>query len=229
MSHFSVAVFHRENQSIESLLDPYDASKQVEPYIEYSRKEAIDLARKRIPGCKRLTDDQCWDMLADGRKTDKDGNIYSTHNPNSKWDWWEVGGRFSNMLQTGKVLRNEAYVKDIDFTKDEETYREALDFWDVVIDGKPKTPGKNYSTSLQVKYYQDYFGDRETYANYMSHFHTYAVITPDGRWYAEGEMGWFGYSSATPEEFKKWCKHYKELFLDNADPDWILTIVDCHI
>lgn len=23
--------------------------------------------------------------------------------------------------------------------------------------------------------------------------------------------------------------HYKERFLDTADPDWILTIVDCHI
>ena len=49
------------------------------------------------------------------------------------------------------------------------------------------------------------------------------------KWYAEGNMGWFGCSSATPEEFKKWCEHYKEIFLDNADPDWILTIVDCHI
>ena len=57
----------------------------------------------------------------------------------------------------------------------------------------------------------------------------YAVITPDGKWYAEGDMGWFGCSSATPEEFKKWCEHYKEIFLDNADPKWILTIVDCHI
>ena len=73
------------------------------------------------------------------------------------------------------------------------------------------------------------YGDRETYAKYMSNFRTYAVITPDGKWYAEGNMGWFGCSSATPEEFKKWCEHYKEIFLDNADPKWILTIVDCHI
>ena len=79
------------------------------------------------------------------------------------------------------------------------------------------------------KYYKDYYGDRETYARYMSRFRTYAVITPDGKWYAEGNMGWFGCSSATPEEFRKWCEHYKEIFLDNADPDWILTIVDCHI
>ena len=95
--------------------------------------------------------------------------------------------------------------------------------------GKPETPGKNYMTLFSKQYYEDYYGDRETYARYMANFRTYAVITPDGKWYAEGNMGWFGCSSATPEEFKKWCEHYKEIFLDNADPDWILTIVDCHI
>lgn len=229
MSHFSVAVFHREDQSIESLLAPFDENKQVEPYIEYTRQEAIEFARKHIPDTQAITDDKCWEMMAEGRKTDKDGNIYSTYNPDSKWDWWEVGGRFNKMLQVGKVLRDEARVKDIDFSDDHESYKDALDFWNVVIDGKPKTPGKNYFTLFAEKYYKDYYGDRETYARYMSRFRTYAVITPDGKWYAEGNMGWFGCSSATPEEFRKWCEHYKEIFLDNADPDWILTIVDCHI
>ena len=160
---------------------------------------------------------------------DSEGNIYSTYNPDSKWDWWTVGGRFNKQLQVGKRLVSQAFVEDIDFSQDEETYKDALDFWDVVIDGKPSTKGKNYFTLFSKQYYLDYYGNRETYARYMSHFRTYAVITPDGKWYSEGNMGWFGCSSATPEEFRKWCEHYKEIFLDKADPKWILTIVDCHI
>lgn len=229
MSHFSVAVFHREDQSIESLLAPYNEELQVAPYVKYTRQEAIAFAKKHISGCDGMTDDKCWELMAEDCITDQDGNIYSKYNPDSKWDWWEVGGRFNNMLQVGKVLRDEAYVKDIDFSRDDKTYKDALDFWDVVIDGKLAKPGKNYDTFLPKKYYEDYYGDRETYANYMSHFSTYAVITPDGRWYSEGKMGWFGHSSASPEEFRKWHEHYEEIFLKNAAPDWVLTIVDCHI
>ena len=229
MSHFSVAVFHTKDQSVESLLAPYDENIQVEPYIEFTRQQAIDYARQHYKDCKDMSDEECWKIMADGRRTDPDGNLYSTYNPNSKWDWWEVGGRFKNQLQVGKHLASEAYVEDIDFSRDEESYNNALDFWDVLMSGKPKTPGKDYMTLFSNQYYLDYYGDRETYAKYMSHFRTYAVITPDGKWYAEGNMGWFGCSSATPEEFKKWCEHYKEIFLDNADPKWILTIVDCHI
>ncbi len=229
MSHFSVAVFHRADQSVESLLAPYDENIKVKPYLEYTKQQAIDFAREHYDDCKDLPDEKCWAIMADCKETDSDGNIYSTYNPNSKWDWWVVGGRFNKQLKVGKVLRDEAYVKDIDFSQDKEAYKDALDFWDVFMGDKPRTPGKDYMTLFSKQYYKDYYGDRETYAKYMSHFRTYAVITPDGKWYAEGKMGWFGCSSATPEEFKKWCEHYKEIFLDNADPDWILTIVDCHI
>lgn len=144
--------FHRKDQRIEDFLAPYDENKQVEPCIEFTRQEAIDFAKKHIPDAESVTDDKCWEMMAEGRRTDKDGNIYSTYNPDSKWDWWKVGGRFSKQLQVGTVLRNEARIKDIDFSKDEETYEDALDFWDVVIDGKPKTPGKNYFTLFSKKY-----------------------------------------------------------------------------
>ena len=39
----------------------------------------------------------------------------------------------------------------------------------------------------------------------------------------------FGCSSESAEDSRDWYGHYKERFLDTADPDWILTIVDCHI
>lgn len=229
MSHFSVAVFHRIDQKIDSLLEPYNENTKVKPYIEFTKQQAIDYARKHLLNCDKSSDEKCWKIMAAGKKTDKDGNIYTTYNPNSKWDWWMVGGRFEKQLKVGKHLASQAYMEDIDFSRDEETYKDALDFWDVVIDGKPSSAGKDYFTLYDKDYYLKYYGDRETYARYRSHFSTYAVITPDGKWYAEGEMGMFGCSSASPEEFRKWHDHYKEIFLDNADPKWVLTIVDCHI
>lgn len=69
----------------------------------------------------------------------------------------------------------------------------------------------------------------ETYAKIQSSVVTYAVIMPDGKWYQKGDMGWFGLSSETEEESYDWDMHFKENFIDKADPDWILTIVDCHI
>ena len=39
-------------------------------------------------------------------------------------------------------------------------------------------------------------------------------------------MGWW---AVVTDEDDNWNANYKERFLDKADPDWILTIVDCHI
>lgn len=79
------------------------------------------------------------------------------------------------------------------------------------------------------EYYRDYYGDRETYARHQAQFSTFAVVTPDGEWHEKGRMGWFGCSSETGEEARDWEDHYKERFLDTADPNWELHIIDCHI
>jgi len=67
---------------------------------------------------------------------------------------------------------------------------------------------------------------REEYLKQAQFFTTFAVILPDGKWYEKGEMGWW---ACVSNEEAEWGEKYKERFLDNADPEWILTIVDCHI
>ena len=42
-------------------------------------------------------------------------------------------------------------------------------------------------------------------------------------------MGWWGISSATPEQEAEFERNYEEKFIKQADPEWKLTIVDCHI
>lgn len=229
MSHYAVAVFHREDQDIEDLLAPYSENLEVEPYIWLSRQEAIDYA-KRNYHTEGKTDDECWAMVAEDHETDEDGNIYSTYNPKSKWDWWYVGGRWGDMLNREGELVDSGRVGDLTFPVDKRAYKEALRFWDVAIDHKPARRGEDIGTPFyKEEYYREYYGDRETYAKQTTQFSTYAVVTPDGEWHAPGDMGWFGCSSESADESKDWYGHYKERFLDGADPDWILTIVDCHI
>ena len=41
-------------------------------------------------------------------------------------------------------------------------------------------------------------------------------------------MGWFGVSLAGPDSNREWDENYHK-FLEESDPNWIITIVDCHI
>lgn len=225
MSHYTVAVFHRADQDIEDLLAPYDENMDVEPYVKYTRQAAIDYARAYL-NTEGLSDDECWKLMANGCPRDADGNIYSTYNPKSKWDWWVEGGRYSGMLKCNGQEVDSGRVGDLDFMPDEVEYQQALAWWDREI---AKVSGEPEGTFYKTEYYLERYGDRETYAREMSRFSTYAVITPDGEWHAPGDMGWFGCSSESAEEARDWYNHYKERFIDTADPDWILTIVDCHI
>lgn len=233
MSHFSVAVLHHPDQDIETLLAPYDENLREEKYIEYTRQEAIDHVREHYQGMADKTDDECWHYLADDAgegMTDDAGNIYSTYNRRSKWDWWSTGGRWSGMLKLkAGGTADSARIGDIEFSPDESEYKRALRYWDVIVEHKPKADGEDFFSLFNENYYRQYYGDRETYARTMASFSTYAVVTPDGAWHQKGEMGWWGMSSETAEEAKAWERDYMKLFIENADPDLILTIVDCHI
>lgn len=232
MSHYAIAVFHTKDQNIDKLLAPYDENLVVERYVRYTKAEAIARA-KECPGTEDYTDEQLWQLMSDDydNNTDSDGNIYTTYNPDSKWDWWVIGGRFSDMLTLKKGgLTDSAQVKDLDFSPDEKAYQRALRFWDIIVDHKPLEEGEEKPFNFYKEdYYREYYGNRETYARYCSQFSTYAVVTPDGKWHGKGEMGWWGCSSETADESKDWDEHYKERFIDTADPDWYITIVDCHI
>lgn len=227
MSHYLVAVFHRCDQTVDELLAPYDENLRVAPYISFTRQEAIDYARKHYD-TEGKTDEECWQLLAEDHETDNDGNIYSTYNPKSKWDWYTEGGWGDMLLCNGEPVCS-GRVGDLTFPFDEDTYKESLRFWDVVVDHKPADPGEDFHSIYGEKYYLDYYGNRESYAKHAASFTTYAVLTPDGVWHAPGEMGWFGCSSENANEYREWCARYKERFIDAADPDWMLTVVDCHI
>jgi hypothetical protein len=242
MSHFSVAVLHRKDQNVDEMLAPFDENLVVDKYIRYTKEEAIDYVKKYYGDAEGKTDEECYEMIAqDYRKeglVDDDGNIYSTYNPLSKWDWYQCGGRFSGMLKIrkkksgkrGYEYADEARLGDIDFTPDKDAYQSALRFWDVFVDKDPPLPGEEKFFSIyKPEYYKDTYGTREEYAKRITSFSTFAVLTSDGKWCEKGEMGWFGMSSDGPVEGKNWDDNYMDNFVHSQDKDLIMTIVDCHI
>lgn len=164
-------------------------------------------------------------------------------NPNAKWDWYSIGGRWKGLLKAKAGIHGEsslvmpircssAKVKDIDFTPDKTEYEKALRWWEVVIEDSPLRPGEkkeDFFNFYKKEYLINRYKNKETYARIKSSFTTYAVVLPDGTWCEKGQMGWFGCSSETPEESYDWDMNYKQNFIDKAEPEWILTIVDCHI
>ena len=87
-----------------------------------------------------------------GYTRDEEKNRYGYwHNPNAKWDWWQVGGRWAGMLKDGRIGEQSlvypkkvtpgffdiAKIKDIDFTPDKDAYDRAIRFWEVVEEEQP--------------------------------------------------------------------------------------------
>ena len=227
MSHFSVMVMTNEDSlDRNELLEPYDESLTRAPRIEFTRQEAIDYARENFTKLADKSDKECWAFMAEDRITDKAGNIYSTSNPDAKWDWWQIGGAWKNFLRLKNGTRASfAKIKDIDFGLDQEEYEQALRFWDIVVEHRPLEPGENKPFSLEnEEYYRKNYGDRESYARSQASFHTWAVILPNGIWQECGHVGWFG-----TKDVRDWEEHFVERFISGEDENTAITIVDCHI
>ena len=182
---------------------------------------------KTVPSITKWNDEKIYKHAIkyyDEEEISKDGGIYSTYNPNSKWDWYEIGGRWSNLLiindeNNGISHVNYAKVKDIRWDLIKENIKKQLPSYEKAIkenEWRKEEFLRKYPT--EQSYIEDY-----------SRFYTYAVLTPDGEWYEPGKMGWWGISSATYEEEKEFEKNYEERFIKTANPEWYLTIVDCHI
>ena len=184
-----------------------------------------------------------------GYKRDEKKNRYGWWgNPNAKWDWYLVGGRWKGSLkarcgkhgqaslvqpiETQNGYYDIARIGDVDFSPDEEERQKALRFWEVVVEGQPLKEDEDaddFFSFYKKEYYLEYFGTKEQYVRECSEFSTFAVVTNDGKWHEKGQMGWFGMSSETGEESRNWHNSWFDAFIKDINPDWHIAIVDCHI
>ena len=263
MSHYAVLVLHKEDQNINTLLSPYNENLEVEPYLKLTNNEVIAKAKEEYDDnysekelIKKYAEDYGYIILDDG--------LYSTYNPNSKWDWYEIGGRFSGKLELTEAGRINAaneiekkYHTDIDMKnlREDSNYMKHVDsaplkfvkwtnsltflekekirrWWEINIYDAPLKEGeeKDKYFFYNPEYYKRRYKDAETDIKTQEMITFYAVITPDGAWYAPAEMGWWGCSLGEPEDELQWDLEFYDRFIKpNLDSDLICTVVDCHI
>lgn len=119
MSHFTVLVI---GDNFEEQLAPYN--EQNEQYFSFvdKTKEVLEtwengsLDNKSI---KEYYDNNFDEFLKDYFGYTKIDDKYGYHaNPNAKWDWYQVGGRWSNFFKLKEDKNGEAKYVDVIYKKD---------------------------------------------------------------------------------------------------------------
>ena len=272
MSHFTVMVITSDGD-YEKALEPFDESIEVEPYISKTREKCI----QELVEYKRRYDNhdekfnrqwfeenfndvnfydgksiyEAYKKYNDYYDYDEEGNVLSTYNPNSKWDWYQLGGRWKGTLRLkegAKVMResdtswtnsNEevqegytdfAQVKDIDWSPDYKDLEYHKRFWEINVEGKPLKDGEkeeDFKSFWNAKYYLDKYGTIDNYIDDNCNITTYAILN-HGEWIEPGKMGWWGCSHATEDGNMVYRQVYKDI-IKNLNPEDYIAIVDCHI
>lgn len=231
-----------------------------EKYLsECTNQNHVKYITEEFPKMLLWTDEECYqDAIKYTEKENicKDGSVRSTYNPDSKWDWYQIGGRWAGLLtvkkgtpheigekswtwdeknpyeSTGDIIKcDSARIKDLVFLDKEKDAQRARRFWELHVEGaEPQNDEERDMLKwawYKKEYYIETYKDKETYVRCESAFSTYAAITKDGKWHAKGKMGWFGMSS--DEDVIAWHDGYQKLIFDDAEEDDYITIVDCHI
>ena len=234
MSHFSVAVFSHRPEDVEELLAPYNEQTEDEEYLEFEEaSESMEDIRARYAQEKQDGESfetflSRWYGYDYNEELDACGYLC---NPNAKWDWWEIGGRWHNELRLKQGEKcDQAQLKDIDLSPNVEELAKARRFWEVCVEGQPLARNENpgdFKPFFRREYYIDQFGDKETYATRVTGFTCWAFVAPNGEWYENGRMGWFAANDATKESRDRFALELENML--KSDPNLWLTIVDCHI
>ena len=225
---------YKNNKYAEYLKDP---EGYVEKYAE-SRAEHIKYITQEFPKKLQWTDEECY---ADGIKyydnesIRPDGSVFSTYNPNAKWDWYVVGGSFSKMIPLNDgTFCDEADMEEVNIEyRDPERYRRSFRFWQLFIDeAEPESDEDRDLIRFEYRKKENYterYKNAEDYADASSRLNFYAAILPNGEWLEAGAMGWWGISFATPDDEKQWDDQKKDLIRKAKEENWHITMVDCHL
>lgn len=254
MSHFTVGVITRDPYNVDYLLRPYDENG-TDYYIKelYMSKEDYINSYKNEHPDTTLTDEQIYATANDMYTgIEKDG-IYDYYNPDAKWDWYEIGGRWSNSLKVkkdaqfnmgghyGKMGTPEGKGRyrwvdaaplceiewDLMNTVSPEQKKKASEFWDkYVLNQDP-----NYDAKFAYKreYYLDRYKTKEEYIKRTNIFTTHDLLVEDRGWITVGDMGWFGCDGSTYDSETDYIKQFYDIVKAPEYQNYWFVVVDCHI
>lgn len=246
MSHFTVAVITEEKPTEEHLakiLEPFNEATEEPEYIEW-HSETDEIVKGFAENAEHREKYKTVERFAHeyhgckGSDPERWGYFF---NPNAKWDWWVIGGRWLGDLLpkpgvtdylTGRsgVGGNEPgldggvdslKIENIDFDMmlkgQQDNYAK---YWDNTFEKREKDP-ENYrpwgEDPLETP--------RDEYIATAPALITFAILDKNGEWIQRGQMGWWGMHTNDTED---WESQYKG-WLAQLNPDDWLTILDCHI
>ena len=83
-----------------------------------NNKNHINYIENEFPKILNWTDEECYEEIAKWKRDDglvaEDGSILSKYNPKSKWDWYQIGGRWSNSIPGDEVKMSEIPIEKIE-------------------------------------------------------------------------------------------------------------------
>lgn len=245
MSHYLVGVIVNDISEVDSVLAPYDENMRVEPYIDRTKAQIIadgkackekyshneDIADWMKPYLEATTDEELYKLEIEDYEEDdidKDGNILSTYNPNSKWDWYSIGGRWDDGDNVIQIKDFKLYDDLNDNTI--ALYKRA---WDS-FEGKSELSEEDSNAIFDGfrlyndSYYLERYGTCENYIKAMSSNIPYAFVDANG-WYEKGQMGWWGMDNATQESIEDYTEFAEKYFTAEENQNKYIVWVDCHI
>jgi len=244
MSHFTVLVVDTKNEkSVDEWMEPFYEGLEkdrisdwgVQDTLKYLKDHNVDFPydyvnETNLEEYLAVVKNEGFDIS----EHDNEGNLYYFGNKDAKWDWYQIGGRWSGMLKKLDGTKcDECEVKDLDLSLDTKAYNEAKRFWEVVVEEQPLTDVERQSdffTMYKPEYYTKMYGDRDNYAKSCASFNIFAMLL-DGEWHEQGKMGWFGMSDKTSNSLKEYTKFFNKTLeeLKKTHPHATVTLVDCHI
>lgn len=190
-----------------------------------SQEERLRLEKKSVPNIEAFESFEAFVEASEGMdaRDEGKGRYGRWGNPNARWDWYEVGGRYKNMLINKKGQEcDSAFLSDIDFNamwEAQKLYAEKM--WD-----KAQSENEEGNTN-KAQYLEGVYGikpgmTKEEYIADSQQFVTFAVLL-DGEW-LEKEMN----SNNDGYDNEKWLADMRAL-ISGLPPTARLTVVDCHI
>ena len=200
------------------------------------RQELIDLFES---GYDTIYENDCF----------KEVNRY---NPNAKWDWWVVGGRWRNIGDNGLIYNLQECLEheEVPFYSTLRWYQLPICDTREELEEKLREPNaivKDFKRDSEGKLLEDengkgipktHYTEEELFAKVQQRKQDFmSYLFPEEGWVEKAEMGWFGMSSLDgldDDERDKKVKEFYE-FNDNLlkkyieDDRYIGVVVDCHI
>lgn len=215
--------------------DQPDWEKFIEPYVSYEKKalSTHPLRFKANPKCEECR----------GK-----GLVKTKYNPRSKWDWYSFGGRWTGALSGYEPWKDPRNMEECDLCRGTGVRRDqvAMKHKQVTavigVDqcvGEEDHPRKGQTgwcngcdgRGSRTKFrYEQHDGDIQLAGDIkeeaLKKHMPYAVVTPDGEWWNQGRMGWWGMSTDNLKD-EDWDAIVRDMIKTNAG--CLAVVVDCHI